>query len=144
MTHLIASVVLAVATISCYAPELRDCTVTCGGADTCAGDQVCSAGRCAAEGVSCSGAMVDASGPLIMLRVRVEGTGKVVLAGVGECDDSECTWQVPMGLLRLEAQETDNAKPFERWTTPNCGTSPQVPTCTFTPTAGTTVGAKFK
>jgi hypothetical protein len=142
----VASLVAVFAASGCYAPDLLDCTVTCSGPDECAGDQVCnSAGFCAAEGATCPSATVDAPGAMITLRVQVDGTGKVVLAGVGECDDSECTWQVPMGTLRFDAQRIETDKPFERWTTPNCGGAQTLlPTCTFTPTASTTVGAKFK
>lgn len=129
----------------CYAPDLRDCTVTCSRPDECAGDQVCnSAGLCAAEGAACPSATVDAPGAMITLRVRVEGTGKVILANIGECDESECTWLVPISMLRFDARVIDTDKPFERWTTTNCGSSPLLPTCAFTPTAATTVGAKFK
>ena len=136
--------VLAVLT-GCYAPDLSDCTVTCSGADECAGDQVCnSSGLCAAEGAACPSATVDAPAAMITLKVRIEGTGKVVLANIGECDESECTWQVPVSMVRLDARVTDSDNPFDRWTTMNCGSTPQVPTCAFTPTTATTVGAKFK
>ena len=127
----------------CYSPDLQDCTVTCGGSDECAGDQVCNDGRCSAAGVSCQGATPDAASAMITLRVQVGGTGKVVIAGVGECNDSECMWQVPMATIRLDARTTDDEKPFERWTTLNCLPALQ-PSCMFTPTASTTVGAKFK
>jgi hypothetical protein len=53
---LLARLGLAVALSGCYAPELRDCTVTCASASECSADQVCggdgfcaapaSAGRC--------------------------------------------------------------------------------------------------
>ncbi|MBA3454267.1 MAG: hypothetical protein H0T42_14335 [Deltaproteobacteria bacterium] len=125
---------------ACYAPELVDCTVACSGPDECGGDQVCNAaGLCAAEGVACQAAA------MITLRVQVSGTGKVVIAGVGECDDSDCMFQVPVGNLRFDAVELDDEKPFERWTTTNCGGDQMLrTTCTFTPTASTTVGAKFR
>jgi len=142
--HRIVALLAVLAATGCYAPDLQDCTVSCGGSDECAGDQVCNRdGRCAAEGVSCQGATPDAPTAMITLRVQVGGTGKVVIAGVGECDDSECLWQVPMATLRLDAQETDDEKPFEGWTTMNCAPALQ-PSCTFTPTASTTVGAKFR
>lgn len=142
----VAAVLAILVATGCYAPDLVDCTVTCTGPDECAGDQVCnSAGRCAAEGVTCQAAAPDAPAALVTLRVQVTGTGRVVIAGVGQCDDSECTWQVPMASLRLDAQETDDEKPFERWTTTNCGGAQMLlPSCTFTPTASATVGAKFR
>jgi hypothetical protein len=140
----LVSLLAVLAASGCYAPDLQDCTVTCGGSDECAGDQVCNSnGRCAAEGVSCTGATPDAASAMITLRVQVGGTGKVVIAGVGECDESECTWQVPMATLRLDARATDDEKPFERWTTMNCMPALQ-PSCMVTPTGSTTVGAKFR
>lgn len=137
------SLFAVLAASGCYAPDLQDCTVTCSGSDECAGEQVCNDGRCSAEGVSCQGATPDAASAMITLRIQIGGTGTVVIAGVGACDDSECTWQVPMAMLRLDAQVTDSEKPFERWTTLNCMPALQ-PSCMFAPTASTTVGAKFK
>jgi hypothetical protein len=49
-TAALAAAAIAVAALAsgCYQPSLRDCTVTCTGADDCAGDQVCgSDGYCA-------------------------------------------------------------------------------------------------
>lgn len=131
----------------CYAPDLRDCTVTCGAADDCAGDQVCTGGFCAADGVTCTGggATTDAPVATIMLRVDVEGTGTVVIDGVGECTDDQnsCTWTVPAKIMQFEARQIESDKLFERWTTLNCPQSTQT-SCTFTPTSSTTVGAKFQ
>ncbi len=130
----------------CYAPELTDCTVTCSGGDECAGDQVCNSdGRCAGDGVTCQGATLDAPTAMVALRVKVEGTGKVVLAGVGECESRDCTWQVPLAMIRLDAQLIESDKPFEHWTTPNCGgAQAELLSCTITTTGPTTVGAKFR
>ncbi len=139
--------VLAVLTVGgCYSPEVRDCTVSCGAPTDCMGNQVCGAhGFCATEGVACSASMVDAgidaAPETITLRVKVNGTGKIVVAGIGECDDSECMWQVPRAPVHLQAVQTDDDKPFERWVMTCTGTTP---TCTFTPTAATTVEAKFR
>lgn len=147
MTHirrLLALTLLAAG--GCYAPDLRDCTVTCTAADECAGDQVCSsAGLCAADGVTCTGggATTDAPTPMVMLRVEVDGTGRVLIDGIGTCDDSQCTFMVPTRLLMFEAQRTDVDKQFERWTTTNCAQS-TLTSCSFTPTSSTTVGAKFR
>jgi len=134
----------------CYAPDLRDCTVTCSAADECADGQACNPqGFCTAEGVTCmaggGSATVDApSATRITLRVRVEGTGKVIVDGIGECADSECTWEVPAMVLRFTAQQLDADKPFERWTTANCGSAVPQPSCMVTAAAATTVGAKFR
>lgn len=141
----IVSLLAAVAATGCYSPALVDCTVTCSGADECAGDQICtSAGMCAAEGITCASATPDAPTVTIALHVQVDGTGKVVLAGVGECV-RDCTWQVPLAMLRLDAQRTESDTAFEKWTTMTCGgAAALMPTCTFTPTGATTVGAKFR
>lgn len=147
MTHVRSFLALTLlATGACYAPDLRDCTVTCSAADECAGDQVCnSAGLCATEGATCGGggAAPDAPAAMVMLRVEVDGTGRVVVDGVGSCDDGECTWMVPVRMLTFEARRIDNDSPFERWTTSNCAQSMQS-SCSFTPTSATTVGAKFR
>jgi len=132
----------------CYAPDVRDCTITCTNPDDCAGDQTCNSdGRCTAEGVTCNGSgsnmgMVDAA-QLATLKVQVMGTGKVIVDGVGSCDD-DCTWQISPRALRFTAMVTDDEKPFERWTTQNCAAQ-MMPTCTYTPVmSSTTVAAKFK
>jgi len=140
---------------ACYAPDVRDCTITCTGEGDCAGDQTCNSdGRCAAEGVTCSGSgsnmgTVDGgmdAPQMVTLKVQVMGTGNVIVVGIGECDDSECEWRVPRTMLQFTAQQTDPDKPFERWTTQNCG-GPQMTltSCTYTPSMSTTtVGAKFR
>lgn len=134
----------------CYAPDVRDCTITCTGPDDCAGDQSCnSAGLCAAEGVTCSGGsnmgMIDAP-TTVMLKVQVMGTGKVVVVGIGECDENECMFTAPRTMLRFDAVTTDEDKPFEKWTSPSCaGAQMMTATCTYTPASSTaTVAAKFR
>jgi hypothetical protein len=39
----------------CYSPSLRDCTVVCEQSTDCGTGQICTAGHCAAPGVSCDG-----------------------------------------------------------------------------------------
>jgi len=51
---------------------------------------------------------------------------------------------VPAMVLRFTAERIDADKPFERWTTTNCGSTVTQPSCVFTAAASTTVGAKFK
>lgn len=148
MMRLALVVALAgLASAGCYAPDLRDCTVTCSAADECSGDQVCTGGFCVADGATCMGGGVtpDAPAAMIMLRVDIEGTGKVVIESIGECTDQRapCTWMVPAQQMRLDARQVESDKPFERWTTVNCAPATQ-PTCTLAPTSSTTVGAKFK
>jgi hypothetical protein len=143
----IALLIWVAALGGCYAPDLRDCTVTCTGADDCAGDQVCNdKGLCAADGVTCmggsNGGTVDAAVPTVTLRVTVDGEGKVVVDGIGDCS-RDCTWQVPQSAARrLEALPTGETQ-FDKWTTSNCS-QPMNPRCTITPGSSTTVGAKFR
>jgi hypothetical protein len=130
----------------CYAPDLRDCTVTCSGAKDCASGQVCGAdGYCAAEDVagSCGNAVdaaVDAV-PSVMLRVTVDGDGHVDVVGGGSCSD--CVMQVPKNaqlVVKAIAERIDH--PFDRWTSLTC--AGQTATCMFTVSGPTTVTAKFR
>ncbi|CAN5879057.1 hypothetical protein BH11MYX3_BH11MYX3_46260 [soil metagenome] len=137
----------------CYAPDVRDCTVTCSAATDCASGQVCGKdGFCAAEGVAgtCGPGGVDAgvdAAPRVMLHVTVDGTGKVDVVGAGMCGgggggSNDCMISVPRGPVVINAIVTQTDKPFERWTTPNC--TGQTSSCMFTANTATTVGAKFK
>jgi hypothetical protein len=136
----------------CYAPDLRDCTVTCSGATDCASGQVCgSDGYCAAEGVagSCGNAFDAAvdSPPSVMLRVMVMGNGQVDVVGAGSCGQSgppDCVMQVPKnGRVQATAVTHDASKPFDKWDSMTC--AGQGPTCTFTAfLATTTIAAKFR
>lgn len=148
----IHQLLLIIAILSgCYAPDLRDCTVTCTGAKDCAGGQVCGQdGYCAAEGIAgtCGDAVdaaVDAA-PSVMLRVMVMGEGYVEIVGVGTCGMTgprDCMIQVPKGAqVVAKAIPDDDDKPFERWTSLTCGG--QGATCTFIAYVSTTVAAKFK
>ncbi len=133
----------------CYAPQVRDCTVTCSGAKDCAGGQVCGTdGFCAAAGVAgtCGPGGVDAgvdAEPRVVLHVQVENEGRVDVDGASSCGGSgpaDCMISVPRGPVVIRAVTLDN--PFDRWTTPNC--AGQTTTCRFTASTSTTVGAKFK
>src|SRR3954465_13952903 len=83
----------------CYEPSVRDCTVSCSGTDECAGGQVCGAqGYCVDEGVSCSNAAPDAGPMMVALRVQIDGSGMVQIAGAGSCGAGgmrDCTIAVP-------------------------------------------------
>jgi hypothetical protein len=146
MHTLIAGMALAVS--GCYAPDVVDCTVTCTEPTDCADGQACTAnGFCATEGATCMGEGVTADGGVtaIALRVQIEGDGRVFVMGVGECsramNNGVCTWQVQPRALRFQATP-GNDREFDKWTTMNC--AGQSSTCTFTPSAATTVGVKFK
>jgi len=137
---------------ACYSPELTDCTASCGNTDECAGDQTCSAGFCAAEGVDCRAEPM--SPERVSLRVDVMGEGIVVVAGVGTCmtegggpgpgpgpGANSCNWTVDRGaVLQLEARMLID-KPFDKWTTPTC--EGQDATCSITASDSLVIGAKF-
>jgi hypothetical protein len=155
MKHLIRlhQLLLILAILSgCYAPDLRDCTVTCSGATDCASGQVCgSDGYCAAEGVAGScGNAVDAAvdgTPSVMVRVMVMGNGHVELVGAGTCGQSgpgDCVMQVPKNShVVANAVTHDSNKPFDKWVSTTC--AGQDATCMFTAfLTTTTITAKFR
>jgi len=137
----------------CYAPDLRDCTVTCGGATECASGQVCGAdGFCAAPGVAgtCGAGGVDASvdaGQTVMVRVMVMGNGQVDIPGAGTCGMTgppDCVMQVPKNAHVVATAVThDTNKPFDKWNSITC--AGQDESCEFTAVLSvTTIVAKFK
>jgi hypothetical protein len=145
-------VLLVLAILSgCYSPELRDCTVTCGGSDECASDQVCTKGLCAAEGVSCgpggnsaTDAGIDA-GARVTVHVMIEGSGRVELQGAGVCGvggDRDCDISVARGAVTAPASAADGGHPFALWGSPAGNDQPA--TCMFTANSPVTVKAKFK
>jgi hypothetical protein len=157
----------------CYQPTLRDCTVTCSGADDCAGDQVCgldgycslpeTAGSCGDGGATdaplgpdavsadadpdspdaeplvdagpaADAAPPDAAGPLVVLKVRVVGTGRLVSEQFGIACNGNCNYDLPMGsTVTLTPVVTDDGWHFLDWTSEPC--LGQSPDCTLTLTA---------
>jgi hypothetical protein len=147
---------------ACYSPELRDCTVTCGSANECAGDQVCTAaGFCAAPDTTCAqlqpptdampdagvrdapaDAPADAPPAHGLLHVRVMDKGSVNIAGVGTCDE-DCMYVVVLDAALDARAVPGKDRVFERWTSETC--SGQDETCTLTPSqAITQLSAKFR
>ena len=132
---------------ACYAPELRDCTVTCSASTDCADDQVCGVDKfCASPDVAneCDAVGSGSGMTTVTLRITVEGSGKVVVKDIGECDAhsdlaGDCTWQLAIGT-RVELEASSGK--FDKWTSPAC--SGQDKSCTFTPETSTIVGAKFR
>ena len=131
MIRLHQALVILTVLSSCYAPDLRDCTVTCSGASACSGGQICGAdGYCAAPGVAgtCSAAHgVDAgldAAPRVVLHIQIMGNGRVDVTGAGTCSSGNGPGDC-----------------FDRWTTAVC--TGQTSTCTFNAVVATTVGAKF-
>ena len=154
------------ASTGCYAPSLRDCTVSCESAGDCARGQVCgsdglcatpeAAGHCATAEVDAGD--VDASPPrdaavpdsprLVALNVQVDGKGSIDVAGLGVCSSKDpshgrCMYDIGLGIAqRVEAIAVEPDQEFDRWTSPTCAGQGAV--CTFVPLTMTTlVVAKF-
>jgi hypothetical protein len=129
---------------SCYAPDVKDCTVTCEGADQCADGQTCTGGLCAAPGATCGMNMEMPDAPpgptTVMLHVMVMGTGRVDVTGATPCL-TDCMVSVQKGQVTVTARTTSSDKPFDKWTSQTC--IGQGATCTFTATMPTTIQAKF-
>jgi hypothetical protein len=127
----------------CYAPELRDCTVTCSESTDCPDDQECNSDElCAAAGVDCAAS--GSGGPSrVTLRVLVHGPGKVVVKDTGECMGADgvpgdCSWQLAAGtLVELDASSGN----FDRWTSSCAGRDDS---CTLSLSSSSTVGARFR
>jgi hypothetical protein len=159
-----AAVGLALA--GCYAPSLRDCTVSCTSAGDCATGQMCGDdGMCASPAVAgrC-GAPVDAgshdalrdaaidaappdAGPTVRLTVQVMGMGSVAVEGAGTCssldpDKGHCMYNVAAGVpLTAQAIPIDPGDAFAKWSSMTC--AGQGERCLFTPVAPTTIAAQF-
>lgn len=154
---------------SCYAPAVRDCTVSCASERDCASGQVCGGdGMCAAPEVAgrCSGFPGDA-GPrhdarppgdpdldagldaaqTVVLHVQIMGKGAVLVDGVGACSSKDpqhgdCMYDVIPGVVLIaHAVEIDRDELFAMWTSPTC--AGQGPRCVFTPVAATAIAARF-
>jgi hypothetical protein len=157
---------LAAGLTGCYAPELRDCAVTCaansdcGPGQICGGDQLCAApaiaGHCnppptpdAAVSHDASpdavAATVDAS-TVVTLQIEIKGHGRVEVAGIGSCSDAAldhtCTFTVPVGIPRVLHAVPGDSFVFAQWEPGAC--TGDLPTCTVTPTTFTLATAKFK
>ena len=145
------AITIAALVAGCYDPSLRDCTVTCTGADQCAHDQVCGMdGFCvAASADRCTGAMlpvdaaIDAPPPTFALHVTVMGHGSVTVAGTagGTCT-ADCTYKLPQNSSVTATEMEEGSHQFQMWTTPNC--AGRQDTCTFTLAAPQNLGARFE
>jgi hypothetical protein len=142
---------LCLALAGCYAPEARDCTLSCSAAKDCVNGQVCGADHfCAAPGVAGHCSMTDAGPPPIdaptehdiTLTISIMGNGAVAVDGFAACTMDMCMVKLPIGVARtLTAQQTKPDKQFQMWMD---GCSGAMPTCTVTPTADLHVGARFE
>jgi hypothetical protein len=160
----ILGVVAALAALAgCYAPALRDCTVSCELPSDCASGQVCGddgmcaaperAGKCvgAPDAAPPADAAPDAAMPdapaTVSLHVTVGGKGSIVVDGRGTCSSLDpqkgnCTYDVTLGVQqRVRAVSIDPAQLFMGWTSPTCSGANAI--CTFVPTVATSVSARF-
>jgi hypothetical protein len=148
----------------CYAPSLRDCTVSCGSTSDCATGQVCgSDGMCASPEVAgrCR-TLVDAgnldapahpdaalpdAGRMVRLTVQIMGKGSVIVDGVGACssqdpDKGNCMYDVVAGApLTAQANPIDASDVFAMWGSMTC--AGQDARCQFTPVIATVIAARF-
>jgi hypothetical protein len=166
----LAAVVAGLVLAGCYAPAVRDCTVSCDAPGDCASGQVCGTDRmCAAPGVAGHCAMIapdagadareprdaapapdarpDAT-PMVRLTVQVMGKGSVVLDGLATCSSLApqhgiCMYDVVPGVaITAQAAAIDLDQVFAMWTSAVCaGASAR---CTFTPDVATTISARFE
>jgi hypothetical protein len=148
---------------SCYSPELRDCTVRCSRSADCLADQVCGGdGYCAAADVAgqCRGThpIVDAADvgpsdapppppdagpPHAALRIEFSGKGRVVVTGVGSCEDSPCDYTVLANVTLVVTAIPDDDFRFDKWETEVC--KDQGATCFATAMAPMTrIKARFR
>ena len=124
---------------ACYAPDTRDCTLTCAAATECGDGQQCTGGLCAAPGTTCTS---DAA-----LHVQIMGKGSVVVDTIAVCASDndtkgDCMLHVPMRVIRqLVAQPVDEHA-FAGWSGACAGSDA---TCSLVPvSAMTQVGARFE
>ena len=153
---------LAAGLTGCYAPELRDCAVTCGADSDCGPGQVCGGDQmCAAPAIAghCDQRPTpDAASPhdafvvtvdaitVVNLQIVIKGKGTVEVADIGSCSDAApdhtCTFTVPMGVPRVLHAVPGESFVFEKWEPGAC--TGDLPTCDVTPTELTLATAKFK
>ncbi len=148
---------------ACYSPELRNCAVACESNDDCGPGQLCGADRwCAAPAIAGRCELPDAAialdaaasnpdaaadaavpGPILLV-VQIMGHGTVTTTGLGSCADTapghQCSYAVSSGVTRMLDAVGTGMDDFQMWTGACAG---QGSTCTLTPTASTTVQAKF-
>jgi hypothetical protein len=142
-----------IAIAGCYSPSLDECTVACAGSADCGPGQQCGgdgwcaspqrSGRCAqlvnpdAEIVTSHDARIaDATDAMqdptdVELRIRIQGSGHVLVAGYGTCMPTEadaCTYRIASGTsIQLEAQPDGERWRFASWKDGRC--NPDVQLC---------------
>ena len=156
---------------ACYSPSLPDCAVACASSADCGPGQTCGAdGLCAAPDLSCTplggtpgpgeprpdgppppdapGDAPPADPTKVILRVRVDRGGKVLVQGQSACAaqgamPGDCHYTVPPSApLQLQAVPLLGYS-FDRWTSNEC--DHQGALCQLTPALSyTEVRARFK
>lgn len=114
---------LLAALAACYEPEAVNCTVSCAEGDECAEGQVCGSDHlCATPDVAghCSSSDDDEppASSVVMLRVTIEGDGKVSVDGVGSCDSRDtpvCTFSVTVNVPRALKAVEGGEREFVAW-----------------------------
>lgn len=166
---------LAVAALpACYAPEVRDCTVSCASASDCAAGQVCGedafcaapevAGRCAQATADAGAdgkpdgkpppdappppdAAPDAPPPLtVQLQIHIDGRGSVSSLATGSCDAGSGSADC-VETIAKNVPLTLHAQPKNGWRFDKwrSRTCGGAPAlCTFVPDMPTYVEAVFK
>ena len=169
----VAALVAATAA-GCYAPELRDCTLSCGAESDCAQGQVCGsdhfcaspeiAGRCSSlpgdagsndrdagvDGAKLPDARPDAppdAATHAALTVSIEGQGRITVQGF-TCDKAGPQNGMCVITLPLAMLVTAQAQGYPDWRfdkwTSATCATTPIATCTFTLTGATTLTGKFK
>ena len=147
----VLTIAVALALAGCYAPDVRDCTVTCGSATDCADGQACTNGYCVADGATpACGAMETPDAPVAStaIRITIKGHGRVTFGGVVACDSETaamgtCTVTVPRHAIVHAQAIADADGSFRNWTSTICPVVSQS-TCDFTPATPTLAfGAQF-
>ncbi|HEY5926558.1 MAG TPA: hypothetical protein VIV11_32950 [Kofleriaceae bacterium] len=158
----------------CYAPELRDCTLTCSAATDCADGQVCdSEGFCAAPEIAgtCSSLPGHAGGndrdagidapkindarpdaapdamTHVLLAITIESKGRVIVQTIGTCEQSGPQNGSCVFYVPRDVELTVQAQPYSdhRFDRWTTTTCMSAPaTCMFTPTSATPLGVKFR
>jgi hypothetical protein len=163
--------VTAVVIASCYAPDLRDCTIRCASENDCAAGHVCGSDRfCAAPGIAgtCTrlpddaGALDRDAGPVdaklgldaaldasttAELRIEIFGKGRATLAGGLSCDheaqNHACVFWIELGTPLSIHAVPDEDFDFDKWIDGPC-VGWRLTTCAFVFDAPTSVGMKFR
>jgi len=128
----------AIAVSGCYAPELRDCTVTCVADADCAPSQVCGGdGMCASP--SLAGRCPSHAGSTVDATLAVDGSAQVDATPVTDAAaDAALPVDAPLpGQVLLRIQIAGRGRVDIDGTALSCSDAAPNHTCTFTVVTGT-------